>query len=41
MSKEKEIKRLRKCIFDLQLRGDYRAANKFIKKVDEIKNGKK
>jgi len=41
MKNDREIRRLRKLIFNLQLRGDYKAASKLIKKIEELKNGNK
>tara|TARA_X000000368_G_scaffold406586_1_gene385023 strand:- start:693 stop:812 length:120 start_codon:yes stop_codon:yes gene_type:complete len=39
MKNDREIKRLRKIIFNLQIRGDYKAANKLLKRIEELKNG--
>jgi hypothetical protein len=41
MSKDREIRRLINVMFNLQLRGDYKAANKILKKIEELKNGNK
>ena len=42
MKNDREIKKLRKLAFNLQLRGDYKAAGKIIDKIEVLKkNGKK
>tara|TARA_Y100001970_G_C13729476_1_gene600753 strand:- start:1 stop:126 length:126 start_codon:yes stop_codon:yes gene_type:complete len=41
MKNDREIRRLRKLIFNLQLRGNHRAANRLIKKMEELRNGNK